>query len=124
MMKAQWTDLRPLVDKDITTSLILQAWNIQGIQTRVQWIRFDKLDELGAEFCIELGWDPETTLMIYQMPHDNPNGDPVSDEIFDRELSGPTLGNHINCVCCFYPNMTLTKLANSLNQICRMKAFL
>jgi hypothetical protein len=124
MIIATWKDLRPLINKDISASLILKAWHIHDIRVRVGCIRFDKLEEHGTQFCNQNQLDPDTTLMIYQMPHDNPNGDPVSDEIFDREIGGLTLGNHTTCVCCFYPNMTLNKLANSINQICNLKAFL
>jgi hypothetical protein len=124
MIIATWKDLRPLINKDISTGLIMKAWYIHDIRVRVGWIRFDKLEEHGIQYCNQNLLDPDTTLMIYQMPQDNPNGDPVSDEIFDAEIGGLTLGNHTTCVCCFYSNMTLNKLANSINQVCNLKAFL
>lgn len=124
MIKARWIDLKPLVNKDITTGLIIKAWEIHGIQTRIEWIRFDKLDELAATHCHKLGFDPDTTLMIYEPPRDNPNCDPIIDEIWEEETKNLTLSNYINCVCCFYPNMTLQKLADSMNQVCALKAFL
>lgn len=124
MIKAQWSELKPLLVKKLNPSLVIKAWNMYNFKSDMKWLRFDKLDELAIEVCNVNNWDPDTTLMLYSPPRDNPNCEPVSQETIDHELDTLSLSNKVLCICSFYQNMTLEKMAKALNQIHNLKAFL
>lgn len=118
-------DLAKLLElKNLTPNLIKEAWEIHNILYVFTWITFFSLEKDATKFTIEMGWDPDSTLVLYTMPMDNPEGVSVDEQTIINELSMPSLVNKAQCTCQFFKDMTLQGLANKINQVKNMRAFL
>lgn len=118
-------DLTKLLDLDgLTPCLIREAWQVHNILYVFKWITFFTLEKDSVEFAVEQGWDPETTLMLYTMPTDNQDGISVDEQTILNELSLPSLLNRTQCTCQFFRDMTIQDLADKINQVKNMRAFL
>lgn len=124
MSLVEITKIHTLLNEKVTQDLILKSWAINKVHPEIHEFNLIGLEHLIAAFCLQKNWNLDTTLVIYQMPYDNPTGD--LDLAREKSNSNNSLykTNYNMCICSIFPNMTLDKFVQQINQIAKMKAFL
>lgn len=103
----------------VTSNIMADAYDTHNIIYKSAWIRINLLNEVGNAYVLDLGWDPDTTLMLYDLP----NGYNLA-PIDGVGSIGYEVVNKLTCFCFFIKDMTLEKLADMFNKTYKLKAFL
>lgn len=108
------------LDEQIIPSLMNEALKLHKIDFRPSSIIEITLEKDCLDYIqLELGWDVNTTLVLYI-----PNKD-KKPKVYDQcdEFAAEVGVSEPVVICFFFQNMTLEKLTKIFNQILKMKAF-
>ena len=112
------SELHKLKPDNWTISLFNQAIRLQKIPFIWKWMHINHLEFSCAEYAKTLGWEPDTTLVVYVPP-------PDKDKDYSNEIEGELSKlNTTQCMCVFIENSTLEQFVKDINQVIKMKAFL
>jgi len=108
-------DLQKL-DNDIMN----QAFNYLDCGHNMVWTDVNDIENRCLAYACQQDWDPDTTLVLFDDPRTK------SERIVvDEDDAFSTVGslNKNQTVCFLYKNLTLEKLADTLNRFGRMRVF-
>lgn len=97
------SDFYKALGKKFDSKLVMEIYTLHKIKTHVHWVDGKNLDNHCWKYTMQLGWDPETTLVYY------------------TPLPGK---NDKATLCLFIENMTKEELINVFLKTAKMKAFL
>lgn len=126
MRLTTYDELRPLIESEgLKADLLAEAFKLISPQSHFLWLDVNEIEQGATEYAIKQGWDPETTLVLYSPPRspaDETDQEPIGDDSdFDIQIGSL---NPNQAVCSLYQNLTVEKLADTINKIVRMKIFL
>lgn len=118
MKVLELNDLAGILNSGGSKGIIQEALKLHGIQVTATMFSSQDFDKKCEAHCQERGWDPDTTLAI--------RAERITEKT-DDEVDG--LSDYLQAagadyVVLFVKDMTLQKMADLLNQVIRMKAFL
>lgn len=125
MRLSTFEQLRPLLELDsLNADLLSEAFKLLDYGHHYIWVDISELEAKATTYATQQGWDPQTTLVLYSLPTPPQPVDPDKEiDLDDFDVQIGTL-NPTQAVCSLYPNLTVEKLAETLNRVSRMKAFL
>jgi hypothetical protein len=107
-------ELADLLETNGTAPLILEAIKLRGLEYSINIYSDYECEERCLQHCQRFEWNPDTTLAlrIEKKPED------------EDGLSMFFTNGKSQYIVLFFKDMTLEKLATTINQIIKMKAFL
>jgi hypothetical protein len=127
MNLATFDDLRPLVEVEkMDAELLAETFRILNYGHHYLWIDKEEIEQKATQYALQQGWDPDTTLVLYSLPTLTQEYVPDPDREIDLDDFDIQIGsvNPNQAVCTLYPNLTVEKLADTINRISRMRVFL
>lgn len=133
MIYVTFDELRSKLELDnLTQGIIKEAFHalVGDQKNHFLFTNLKEYKEKTVEYALKRGWDPETTVVLYDPPKEEQTTDDAAKPI-DATASGDIDWDDIQIgispqqiICSFFTNMTVEKMVHVINSYGRMKAFL
>jgi hypothetical protein len=114
-------NFKKLGKENWNNATVSEAIDLHHIGYDFKWINKDILHKGTEAYVKNIGWNPDTTLVLYVDPTD-PKQKSNEDAPFET-MEGLSLLNGSQCVCWFIKNITDEKFASIIDQVVRIGAF-
>ena len=119
-------ELRKHLELDnLTSGVISEAFEQLNNHERQHFLftNTDDYKERSLEYVISQGWNPDTTLVLFEMPVPEELREPAPPpQDWDDIQIGYVDPKQL--ICSFFQDLTLEKMAHTINAIGRLKVFL